>query len=99
MNEIASAVVQGDLSQRVPVSGEVNELEMLAQTVNRMLDQIEQLVNGVKNVSNAIAHDLRTPLTELRARLEMLLVTRPSGEDTLLEIESAVSDKCIFSRN
>jgi signal transduction histidine kinase len=76
----------------VPVSEEVNELEMLAQTVNRMLDQIEQLVNGVKNVSNAIAHDLRTPLTELRARLEMLLVTRPSGEDTLLEIESAVSD-------
>ncbi|MGZ5172339.1 MAG: sensor histidine kinase, partial [Burkholderiales bacterium] len=65
---------------------------MLAQTVNRMLDQIEQLVHGVRNVSNAIAHDLRTPLAELRARLEMVLVTRPSAEETLLEIESAVAD-------
>jgi hypothetical protein len=57
-----------------------------------MLDQIEQLVHGVRNVSNAIAHDLRTPLTELRVRLEMLLVTRPSAEETQLEIESAVAD-------
>jgi hypothetical protein len=92
INQTASAIVQGDLSRRLPVSGGTNELEMLAQTVNRMLDQIEQLVHGVRNVSNAIAHDLRTPLAELRARLEMLLVTRHSAEETQLEIESAVAD-------
>jgi hypothetical protein len=92
INQTASAIVEGDLSRRLPVSGGTNELEMLAQTVNRMLDQIEQLVHGVRNVSNAIAHDLRTPLAELRARLEMILVTRPSAEETLLEIESAVAD-------
>ena len=92
INQTASAIVEGDLSRRLPVSGGTNELDMLAQTVNRMLDQIEQLVQGVRNVSNAIAHDLRTPLAELRARLEMLLVTRPSAEETMLEIESAVAD-------
>jgi signal transduction histidine kinase len=92
INQTASAIVAGDLSRRLPVSGGTNELEMLAQTVNGMLEQIEQLVHGVRNVSNAIAHDLRTPLAELRARLEILLVTRPSSEETMLEIESAVAD-------
>jgi signal transduction histidine kinase len=92
INQTASAIVAGDLSRRLPVSGGADELEMLAQTVNRMLDQIEQLVQGVRNVSNAIAHDLRTPLAELRARLEMLLVRRPSAEETMLEVESAVAD-------
>jgi signal transduction histidine kinase len=92
INQTASAIVAGDLSRRLPLSGGTNELEMLAETVNRMLEQIEQLVQGVRNVSNAIAHDLRTPLAELRVRLELLLVTRPSAEETLLEIESAVAD-------
>jgi signal transduction histidine kinase len=57
-----------------------------------MLEQIEHLVHGVRNVSNAIAHDLRTPLAELRSRLEELLVTRPAPKVMLSEIESAVAD-------
>ena len=65
---------------------------MLAQTVNRMLDQIEHLIHGVRNVSNAIAHDLRTPLTELRFRLEAVSVGKPSAEIAFAEIESAVAD-------
>jgi signal transduction histidine kinase len=92
INQTASAIVEGDLSRRLPASGGTSELDMLAQTVNRMLDQIEQLVQGVRNVSNAIAHDLRTPLAELRARLELLLVTNPSADETQVEIESAVAD-------
>jgi signal transduction histidine kinase len=65
---------------------------MLAQTVNRMLDQIEQLIQGVRNVSNAIAHDLRTPLTELRFGLENLSLTRPAPDQTFAEIDTAVAD-------
>ena len=67
-------------------------MDMLARTVNRMLDQIEQLVHGVRNVSNAIAHDLRTPLAELRSRLEELSVTRPGPAETFDEIDTAVAD-------
>ena len=57
-----------------------------------MLDQIEQLIHGVRNVSNSIAHDLRTPLAELRSRLEELSLTRPPPEETFAEIEAAVAD-------
>jgi signal transduction histidine kinase len=57
-----------------------------------MLEQIGQPAHGVRDVSNAIAHDLRTPLAELRSRLEELLVTRPPQERVFAEIESAVAD-------
>lgn len=92
ISQTAAAIVEGDLSRRLPARGEKDELDKLAQTVNRMLDQIEQLVNGVRNVSNAIAHDLRTPLAELRSRLEELSVVRPSPEETFAEIDTAVDD-------
>ena len=57
-----------------------------------MLDQIELLVHGVRNVSNSIAHDLRTPLAELRSRLEELSLIRPPPEQTFAEIDGAVAD-------
>jgi hypothetical protein len=57
-----------------------------------MLEQIEQLVHGVRNVSNSIAHDLRTPLAELRSRLEELALMRPPPDVTFSEIDGAVAD-------
>src|SRR4029450_2620125 len=90
IRETTCAIVEGDFAHRLPVRGESDELDMLTQTVNRMLDQIEQLIHGVKNVSNAIAHDLRTPLAELRSRLEVLSLTRPRSEETFAEIDGAV---------
>jgi signal transduction histidine kinase len=92
IRETTCAIVEGDFAHRLPVRGESDELDMLTQTVNRMLDQIEQLIHGVKNVSNAIAHDLRTPLAELRSRLEVLSLTRPRSEETFAEIDGAVAD-------
>ena len=92
IRQTTSAIVEGTLSRRLPVDAGSEELDMLAQTVNRMLDQIEQLVHGVRNVSNAIAHDLRTPLAELRSRLEELSVARPDAEQTFAEIDGAVAD-------
>jgi len=90
--QTVAAIMRGDLSHRLPVRSGGDELELLARTINRMLEQIEQLVHGVANVSNSIAHDLRTPLAELRSRLEELSLTRPAPAETFQEIDSAVAD-------
>jgi signal transduction histidine kinase len=87
-----SAIIHGDLKHRLPTHLNDDELNTLSRTINGMLDQIEQLVHGVRNVSNSIAHDLRTPLAELRSRLEQLSLIRPSGEETYTEIDGAVAD-------
>ena len=87
-----TAIVHGDLSHRLPVTARGGEFDTLAITINRMFDQIEQLVHGVRNVSNSIAHDLRTPLAELRSRLEEIVVTRPPEEEMFDEVAAAVED-------
>ena len=87
-----SAIMHGELSHRLPTGSGSDELNTLSVTINRMLEQIEQLVHGVANVSNAIAHDLRTPLTELRSRLEELSLTRPAPAEAFAEVEAAVAD-------
>jgi signal transduction histidine kinase len=63
-------IIAGNLSQRVPVRGSDDEFDHLALSVNAMLDRIEDLMRNMRQVSNDIAHDLRTPLTRLRQRLE-----------------------------
>src|SRR5271154_6590969 len=83
-----SAIIHGDLKHRLPTHLNDDELNTLSRTINGMLDQIELLVHGVRNVSNSIAHDLRTPLAELRSRLEQLSLIRPSSEET----DGAVAD-------
>jgi signal transduction histidine kinase len=92
ISQTASAIVAGDLSRRLAIRGGAHELDTLAQTINRMLEQIERLLHGVRNVSNAIAHDLRTPLAELRSRLEEVTITRPPAGQVFAEIETAVAD-------
>jgi len=87
-----SAIIHGDLKHRLPTHLSDDELNTLSLTINGMLDQIELLVHGVRNVSNSIAHDLRTPLAELRSRLEELSLIRPSTEEAYTEIDGAVMD-------
>ncbi len=70
VNRTARAIMAGDLSQRVPVRGTQDEFDELAAGMNAMLDRIEDLMHSMRQVSNDIAHDLRTPLTRLRQRLE-----------------------------
>jgi signal transduction histidine kinase len=70
VNRTTAAIVQGDLRRRLPAPDDDDEFGRLALTINEMLAQIELLVEGVRNASNAVAHDLRTPLAELRAHLE-----------------------------
>jgi signal transduction histidine kinase len=65
------AIIAGNLSQRVPLRGSDDEFDHLAASVNAMLDRIEDLMRSMRQVSNDIAHDLRTPLTRLRQRVEL----------------------------
>lgn len=65
----AAQIEAGDLSRRIPVTGS-DEFALLNRDINRMLDRIELLMDGIRNVSNAIAHDLRTPLSRIRGRLD-----------------------------
>ena len=72
INRISREIRRGDLSRRMPSLQSGDEFDRLGGNLNEMLDQIEKLMAGVRNVSNAIAHDLRTPLTRLRTHLEQL---------------------------
>jgi signal transduction histidine kinase len=85
IRQTVSAIIHGDLKHRLPTDRSQDELSTLSSTINGMLDQIEQLVHGVRNVSNSIAHDLRTPLEELA-------LIRPGPEATFAEIDGAVAD-------
>jgi signal transduction histidine kinase len=91
IGETVAAIMQGDLRHRLPVGGS-EEFAMLSRTLNGMLDHIEHLISGISNVSNSIAHDLRTPLAELRSRLEELALTRPAPGEAFAEVEAAVAD-------
>jgi hypothetical protein len=70
VNRTARSIMDGNLSMRVPARGGGNEMDELALNFNAMLDRIEVLMHSIKQVSDDIAHDLRTPLSRLRHRLE-----------------------------
>ena len=72
ITQTSRQIMQGNLSLRVPTRGSGDDFDELAEHLNRMLEQIEVLMAGVRHVSDNIAHDLRTPLTRLRSRLEQL---------------------------
>jgi len=74
-------IMKGDLTGRLPVSGSGDELDRLAQSLNLMLARIEQLMAGLREVSDNIAHDLKTPLNRLRNRVEEAL--REPRDDTV----------------
>jgi len=74
VNRTAERVVAGNLSDRVPRRGTNDEFDQLAANLNGMLDQIERLMTGMREVTDNVAHDLKTPLARLRARLELALL-------------------------
>jgi signal transduction histidine kinase len=72
INQTSREIMAGDLSRRIPTRGNSDDFDQLAEHLNAMLDEIERLMEGIRRVSDNIAHDLRTPLTRLRNRLESL---------------------------
>ena len=95
VREIEAAIepiARGDLGRRLPVSGRGDEVDLLATIVNRMLDEIERLIGEVKGVCDNIAHDLRTPLTRLRAQLHRLQQTGGGEEGIGRTLEHCIVD-------
>ena len=86
------AIAGGDFAQRVRLTGRGDEFDQVAEVINDMLDRIGRLMDGVRQVSNAIAHDLRTPITRARARLEDAALHAESADDLRAAIERATID-------
>jgi signal transduction histidine kinase len=92
MTATAQTIMAGDLSERLPVAGTGDELDRLAGNLNTMLDRIEALMRGLKEVSDNIAHDLKTPLTRLRNRCEEALRTAEDEAQYRAALEGTIEE-------
>lgn len=92
INAQAQTIVTGGLSGRVPLAGTGDELDRLVQNLNAMLDRIQVLMAGLKEVSDNLAHDLRTPLTRLRSRAEQALHSAKTAEDYRSALEKIIEE-------
>ncbi|HMM13934.1 MAG TPA: HAMP domain-containing sensor histidine kinase [Parvibaculum sp.] len=92
INRSSRDIMQGDLSQRLPIAGTGDELDQLARNLNAMLDQIEALMIGMRQVTDNVAHDLRSPLNRLRNRLEVTLMQDSSPEEYRHALERTIAE-------
>jgi signal transduction histidine kinase len=101
MTHTAETIMAGDLTGRLPVTGSGDELDRLAFNLNAMLERIEALMRGLREVSDNVAHDLRTPLTRLRNRAEeaLRIAKDEAGYRNALEATIEESDGLIRTFN
>ncbi|MEO6012811.1 MAG: ATP-binding protein, partial [Devosia sp.] len=101
INATSSKIMLGSLSERIPVTKANDEFDVLATSLNAMLDRIESLMQGLKEVTDNVAHDLKTPLTRLRTKAEAALRDGASGETQRKALETTLteSDKLISTFN
>lgn len=92
MSEASKKIMAGDLSQRLPVAGSGDEFDRLSQSLNSMLGRIERLNEGLRQVSDNIAHDLKTPLTRLRNRAEAALADTGDANAPRKALEEMIAD-------
>lgn len=92
VNRTAQDIIQGDLSRRIPTRGTNDEFDQLAANLNRMLERIQLLMEELRQVSNDIAHDLRTPLGRLRQHLEGARLRPGTVEEYERVIDRAIAD-------
>jgi signal transduction histidine kinase len=92
VNRTAERVIAGNLSDRVPRLGTADEFDQLAANLNSMLDQIERLMAGMREVTDNVAHDLKTPLARLRARLELALLAPGDRSGQAAAIRAAIGE-------
>jgi signal transduction histidine kinase len=92
VSSTAAAIARGELGRRVRRSGRGDEFDAMAEAINNMLERIARLMDGVRQVSNSIAHDLRTPIARARARLEDAATHAASEADLRAAVDRAIAD-------
>ena len=92
MSETTRTIMDGDFTGRLPIAGTGDELDRLASNLNAMLERIEALMYGLKEVSDNIAHDLKTPLTRLRNRCEEALRLAEDESQYRQALESTIEE-------
>ena len=99
VNKTARAIRAGDLTQRIPRTQADDELDHLSANLNSMLDQIERLMTGMRDVSDNIAHDLRSPLTRIRNRLTDALKADAAGKEAALAATLEETERMLATFN
>ncbi len=92
INRTAERIMAGDLGHRIATTGSNDEFDQLSDALNAMLEEIRRLMNGMRTVTDNIAHDLRSPLTRMKGRLEMLLREEADSEAQRQAIERTIED-------
>jgi signal transduction histidine kinase len=92
MNRTSENIIRGDFSQRVTLDGSGDEFDQLSANLNAILERIEPLMTGMRQVTENIAHDLRTPLARLRARLEITLLERPDANRSIDALRETIAE-------
>ncbi len=92
INQTARKIMQGDLRKRIAIKGSGDEFDELATNLNSMLDQIEGGMEGVRRVSDNIAHDLKTPLARLKNRVEELRFRVAGNEEQEISVDQIVHE-------
>jgi len=92
VSRTASEIMSGDLSQRLRVTDRDDEFDEIATKLNQMLNRIEDLMKSMQQVTNNVAHDLRSPLTRLRNRLEVTLLEERDPENYRKVMDEAIGD-------
>ncbi len=92
VSSTASDIMSGDLSQRLSVTSRDDEFDEISTKLNQMLNRIEDLMNSMQQVTNNVAHDLRSPLTRLRNRLEVTLLEEREAENYRTVMDETIGD-------
>jgi signal transduction histidine kinase len=92
INRTAQQIIHGDLTRRMPLVGTDDEFDRLSRNLNDMLNQIDRLMHAMREVSDNVAHDLRSPLTRLKSRLELTLLGDGNPDQYRQAIEQAVTE-------
>ncbi len=92
INRASREIMRGDLARRIPTRGTRDDFDQLAEQLNAMLDRIQELMDGIRRVTDDIAHDLKTPLTRLRTRLEELRDGGGLGRVLAGSVEAAIGE-------